>query len=463
MTATNDLLHYVEQLRFEHLSTRTLSHAQLFIEDSLGVALAGHLGSFTPQLLRAVRAQGSGDEARVWGSRLRLPAANAAMVNAYLIHCLEFDCVHEAAVVHPMAVILATLLAQCERQPELTGADLLLGVVTAVDVAACLGMASRAKMRFFRPAQCGAFGAAAALAKLAGMDQAGIRNVLGVLLGQISGTLQAHREGAPLLPMQIAFNARNAISAFDFARHGLRGPSDVFEGEFGYLPLFEGSFDLVASVQSLLTQAARGEHAISQVSHKPFPSGRATHGGVDAMLHLLQQHNWHAEQVRSVTLFAPPLIRQLIDRPALFGQGANYLKLCFPYCAASALLQGDLGVLDFSDAAITEERRFRLAQKIHVQADDNSDPNALAPIRVLMENNQGQRCEMRVCDVLGAPGNPLSAIAHWHKLQKNVALFDAHDATSRTETITSAVRSLAAMPSAAALLQALPVGKSYLF
>jgi len=57
---------------------------------------------------------GGAAEATVWGTGQRLPvAAAAAMVNAYQIHSQEFDCVHEGAVVHPMAAILPSFSSSC--------------------------------------------------------------------------------------------------------------------------------------------------------------------------------------------------------------------------------------------------------------------------------------------------------------------------------------------------------------
>jgi aconitate decarboxylase len=450
LDATAQLIAHVHELRFEDLPARSVANAKIFIADTLGVALAGHLGGFAQRLIGSAGALGQANDARVWGTRTRLPAAHAAMVNAYLIHCLEFDCVHEPAVVHPMAVILATLVAYAERsayaerrtpaQPwqhpgvnvpakPVSGRDLLLAVVVAVDVAATLGSASRAKLRFFRPAQCGAFGAAAALAKLAGMDSAGIRNVLGGLLGQISGTMQAHREGVALLPMQIAFNARNALTAFDFARAGLVGPAHAFDGEFGYLPLFEGAFDLSASVSKLLSDVRMGEHAIDQVSHKPFPSGRATHGGLDALQMLMREHALTPtasvdKLIAKIELFAPPLIRQLIDRPAQNGASANYLRLCFSYCAACVMLNGSLSVLDFSDSSLRDIARFRLAERVFVHADDNIDVNALAPIRLRLTTSDGRSFERTVTDVLGSPKHRLSSAAQEDKLRANMRLFE---------------------------------------
>jgi aconitate decarboxylase len=443
MSATEQLIDHIDRLRFDDLPAATIARAKCFIEDSIGVAMAGHLGSFSPQLIAQTQKLGSAPEALVWGSNIKLPVAHAAMVNAYLIHCQEFDCVHEAAVVHPMAVILACLLAECDRRPQITGAELILGVVCAVEVAAVLGCASRSRLRFFRPAQCGALGAVAALAKLAGMGQAGIRNAMGVLLGQLSGTMQAHREGVALLPMQIAFNARNALVAFDFARAGLVGPTDMLEGEFGYLNLFEGEHDLPASLALRLTHAGKGQFAMDEVSHKPFPSGRATHGGLEALLSLMHRHQLHAGQISAITLYAPPLIRQLIDRPARLGASVNDLKLCFGYCAATAALTGGLGVLDFAPAAIRDAARFALAAKVCVQADDNTNPNALAPIRLRLDTACGT-FESTVHHVLGSPGNPLSDAQHAAKLASNLALWPGIG----FDDLRAAVQRLEAQPSA---------------
>ena len=57
------------------------------------------------------------------------------------------------------------------------------------------------------------FGAAAAIGRLAGFDAATLVNAFGAVLGQLSGTMQAHAEGSPMLGMQVGFGARNAIVA----------------------------------------------------------------------------------------------------------------------------------------------------------------------------------------------------------------------------------------------------------
>jgi aconitate decarboxylase len=112
--ASAHLVAHVAQTQFNEFSAPAIAAAQTFILDSFGVAMAGTRGAFVGELIQTIAAQGRGDEADVWFSGVKLPAASAALVNAYLIHNQEFDCVHEPAVVHPMAVILASLCAYAQ-------------------------------------------------------------------------------------------------------------------------------------------------------------------------------------------------------------------------------------------------------------------------------------------------------------------------------------------------------------
>ncbi len=90
-------------------------------------------------------------ESTVFGSGERLPLMHAAMLNAYQIHSQEFDCVHERAVVHPMAAVLPALLGWAEREGGVTGTQLLRATVVAVDIA-------RQHWDYVREPRCGSSG-----------------------------------------------------------------------------------------------------------------------------------------------------------------------------------------------------------------------------------------------------------------------------------------------------------------
>jgi len=363
------------------------------------------------------------------------------MLNAYQVHSQEFDCVHEAAVVHPMAAALPALLGWAEREGGVSGARLIRAVVVAVDVAATLGLCSRAPMRFFRPANAGGFGATVGLAMLAALEGERLRDAIGIYYGQCGGTMQAHAEASPQLAMQMGFAARNAVTAVELARRGMPGPRAPVTGEFGYFALFEGEadpapFDLLGSVWR-----------IAELSHKPFPTGRATHGGIDAVQRLLKEDAVAADRVVACRFRVPPLTARLVGRPAMAGMSPGYARLCLPYVAAVCLRRGTVGLEDFSAAALSDPQTLGLARRLTVLADANPDPNALAPQRVEIDLAEGRTVACAVTAVLGSPGHPLSpeaarakfdacwrAVPHFPP-QRAMALWDAIDRLEGLEDV----------------------------
>lgn len=404
---------HVAGTTYEDLSPAAVLAAKTFILDSIGVAIAGSGDRWAPRLAECAAGWGAGSESTVWGSGQRLPAQGAAFVNAYQIHCLEFDCVHEGAVVHPMATLLSALFAYAERRGSVAGKDLLTAVALGVEVACSLGIASRAPMKFFRPATAGAFGAVAGLSKLAGFDLETLTNAFGILYGQISGTLQPHVEGSILLGMQMGFNARNALAAVDLAAHGLTGPHQVLEGRYGYFKLFEGAYDLT-SVMADLGKVWQ----VTRLSHKPFPSGRLTHGTVDGLLRLKRQYGFEAHEVSRVTVLAPPLVLRLVGRPDIPAPAANYARLCLPFVAATALLRGNVDVPDFAGDRLSDPTVHALARKVELVPDENPDENALVPQTIRVELADGRSWEVRLDSVIGSPETPLTREENLDKFRR---------------------------------------------
>lgn len=416
MTASNEsrsivdlFARHVAAASFDRLSARDLEKVRVFLLDSIGVGIAGSSGASIAELKEIVGGWGSGDEATVWVTGERLPAQLAAIVNAYQIHCLEFDCVHEAAVVHPMATVLSAMMAQAERRAArgnpVNGKDFIAALSAGIDVAGLLGAAATGPVRFFRPATAGGFGAAAALARMEGLDETGVRNALGAIYCQTSGTLQPHVEGSMLLGLQIGFNARAALSAIDIAVAGIRAPHDVIDGQYGYLRLIENDeFDLAPVLEKLGHEAQ-----ITQLAHKPFPSGRLTHGVVDALMQLCERHGLTSEDIVKVHGRVPPLVYRLVGRPDKPEPEANYAKLCLSFVAGVWMARGRVDVPDFaSPGALCDPDVHRHAAKVTVELDGNPDPNALDPQSFAVTLKDGSEHAITLEHVLGHPENALT-------------------------------------------------------
>jgi 2-methylcitrate dehydratase PrpD len=378
--------------------------AMRFTFDSIGVALAGTARPESAVLAAAASGWGSGRDARVWGTGEWLPAPSAALCNAFHIHNQEYDCVHERAVVHPMAVILAALLAFAEREGGVSGPRLTGALALAVDTAAVIGMSAQRSIRFFRPAQCGCLGAVAGLAVLAGLSAQATRDAFGLAYSQLAGTMQAHVEGSPALPLQVGLAARAALCAVDLARAGFGGPHRVLDGPHGYFTLFEPN----AAPDAAFAELGR-VWQIERVSHKPYPTGRAAQGAIAGLRQLRAAHGFAAEEVQKVTLAAPPLVRQLVDRPWRPDMTVNYARLCLPFLLATVLRHDGVGLDAYTPDRLRDPALGEWAARMCVVPDTNTDPNALRPQHLSVLLTDGSTLEASLPYVYGAPEAPFPA------------------------------------------------------
>jgi len=398
--------------RFGDLSSQAIERAKTFLLDSLGVGIAGSTAEGADGLGRVVTGWGQGD-VPVWGRSLRVGAPAAAFLNAWQIHNQEFDCLHEGAVVHVMAVVMPAALAAAATRGPVDGETLITAIAVGVDVAAGLGLASRAGFRFFRPGTAGGFGAVAAASRILGLDHPTAEAAFAWQLAQVSGTMQAHEEGSAILPAQVAFNARAALNACELAALGLTPVRAVFEGPYGYLPLFEGDTDIAPVLESL-GKAWR----IAEVSHKPFPSGRATHGGIEGVMALRAEHGFAVDDIDRIEVIAPPLIARLVGRVSRPDAGASYARLCMAFAIAKLLRNGAVDLSDFRGPALTDAETHALAARIQTTPDDNPDPNALAPQTVLVHLKSGATLRWHAETLLANPARPLTEAQHLAKFRR---------------------------------------------
>jgi 2-methylcitrate dehydratase PrpD len=417
--AAAKLVAHVSNSTFDDLSDAAKKALKIFILDSLGVTVSGRNAEWTAEVLRAAQSWGAGAEARALGQGVQLSAPAAAFVNAYQAHSQEYDCVHEGAVVHPMATAHSAALAVAERCGGVSGKDFMTAIALGVDASTSIGMAATSGLKFFRPAVAGVFGATVAAGRLEGLTADQMHNALGLAFTQCGGTMQAHREGKPTLALNVAFAARAAVQAVDLAKSGFPGPSAFLTGDFGYFNMMEDSFEIAPAFDDL------GKvWRITEVSHKPFSAGRATHVGIDVVLRLREKLGFTADQVEKITLLAPELICLLVGRPASAEMTANYARLCFQFTGALAAAKGEIPLDGYQAENITSPELQALAARIEVIQDDNPDPNALNPQTVILTLKDGRREEVAVADTFGAPNNPLSDDQNTAKF-KNCCSFGA--------------------------------------
>ncbi|MGL5838561.1 MAG: MmgE/PrpD family protein [Sphingorhabdus sp.] len=365
------------------------------LADTLAVGAAGAASLEGQRLSSTLGRWSRGDKARTLEDD-RESALAASFFNGFVIHCLEWDAVHEGAVVHALSVVTSALLEASDRYGRREPEEFLVALAVGVDIASGLGISATGPMRFFRPATAGVVGAALAVARLAKIPRDKMADVLGLAYSFAGGTMQAHVEASTALPLQIAKAAQASLQSIDLVWSGFDGPHDVLEGPFGYSALIE-PLDL-----SRYTTDLGDKWRISEVSVKPFPSGRASHGALGVLQELRRQGTVSLETVESIELFAPPLIHRLVGRPFEPEAPMSYNRLCLAFLVPLMLRDGHI------DPRYSETIA-PLARKVTVTLDDNHDGNALLPQKLMVRLKDGSTIERQIDDNLGSPEAPMSA------------------------------------------------------
>ncbi len=451
MTLSRTLVERALALTWADIDGPARAAAKTFLHDTLCVGAAGARAPLAVNVLTAARRWGEGSTCGVLGRPgVRLPQPSAAFVNAFQIHAQEFDCVHEPAVVHPMATVGAVILSEADRATSegepITGETLLTALVAGVEVAASLGLSATTPLKFFRPATAGIFGCVAALISLRRLPVDQGVSAFGYALAFASGTMQAHAEGKPALPVQIANAARAAVMAVDLAEAGLPGPEASLEGPFGYLTLFETAHNAAP-----LTDPAPG-FRIAEISWKPFPTGRAAHGGIVALQTLMADHGLTSGDIAQIVYRAPPLIHRLVGRRPSADMAPAWARLCLPWLGAVVLTRGTVGLADFTPERLSDLALLQLADRVLVEADDNPDPAAFTPATLTVSTNDGRSFRHSVTAQLGSPAQPLT---HEQHLAKQAACLDFGGLGANATAVADMIDRFETLPDAAAILSLL--------
>jgi aconitate decarboxylase len=406
MSPAQVIARHIVARSYEDLPAAVIDTTKRLILDALATTIGGSPCAWCRILVAQALEWGGRAESTILPDGHRVPAPSAAWAHATMMHSLEYDAIHEGAIVHALTAPFPAALAAAEARGQVSGRQFIAAVALAADLTCRIGLASQASMTFYRGATCGGFGSTAAVAKLWEFDAETTMQALGIVYSQLSGTLQSHREGASVNTMQSGFGAKAGVIAAALARRGITGSRDCFTGMFGYYPLYEGgSYDPSVLLGDLGTR-----YEVLSISQKPYPCGRLTHGAVELALALHHAQTIRADDIVQVTVAASPFVQRLVGRPHdPHQQNPLDARLSLPFTVANALRRGRIDIGDAEGAALGDPAIVALAQKVTVIVDpDLAPPNAAAPQRLEIVQRSGGRITRRIDVLKGAPGRALT-------------------------------------------------------
>ncbi len=409
MDVTRVLAGYVADLTYERIPEQARRVARRALIDTIGCAIAGS-GEPAAQLALAMGREDGGNPRStvVFAGRsggtgaLKLPPANAAMINAIAGHALDYDDVNTMG--HPSVPVVFTALAAAEDAGA-SGRELLAAYVAGVETETKINRAfgeSHYLHGWHSTSTLGVFGAAAAAAKTYRLNADQIAMAFGIAASQACGLRRNF--GTMTKPFHPGHASWAGLTAARLARAGFTADESILDSPQGYFPVFSaGAYDAARAVGEIDKWAL----ITPGLSVKKYPCCYCTHASIDAALTLKERFRIDPAMVTAVRaelspFYLSPLIHH---RPQSGLEG----KFSIEYTVAAALFDSKVVLKSFTDEMVQLGAVRQLLERVSSRSHNVKGEGVQGTFaRLTIELNDGSHLVEEVVEPRGGAGNPMS-------------------------------------------------------
>ncbi|MBI3805466.1 MAG: MmgE/PrpD family protein [Nitrospirae bacterium] len=403
-TLAERLARFSREISYRTLPPEVIHEAKRRLIDTFGCALGGWESApakIARKMARSVRLPSG---ATLLGEAHRTTEDLAAFANGTAIRYLDYnDTYLSKEPAHPSDNIPAALAAA--EAAGRGGRALIEAMVLGYEIQCRLCDAAALRPRGWDHVTYGAFSSTLAAAKLWRLSEEKTVHALG-LAGTPNQALRQTRVGEISMWKAAAFAnaARNALFAVALARLGMTGPAPIFEGEKGFKKIVSGEFDLPPLHPA-------GPFKIMESYIKYFPVEYHAQSAVQAALRLREEIEGKGDSIDSITIKTSDISYEIIgrDREKWHPQTRETADHSLPYCVSVALLDGEVGLRQFSPKRLNDPKLHALIQKVRVLPDpalSAAYPTAIANIVEIEQS--GARYVAQVDHPRGHPKNPMT-------------------------------------------------------
>jgi 2-methylcitrate dehydratase PrpD len=386
-------------LKYKDIPRDVVEHTKKQILDIIGVALGGSSKAGVKELAEIVIDWAGKEESTIFCFGKKVPAPNAAQVNATMGHALDYDDTGDGPT-HPSVIIVPTSLAVAERQGKVNGREFIATVALGVDMMGRLGQAFRTGVMtapvsghpgagWHLTCLYGYLASAGVAGRLLGLDEDQLVNAFGIAYHQCSGNGQCVTEGALTKRMGPGFAARGGIVAALMAAKGITGAKESLEGEVGLFNLYhKGEYN-----PTPLTAELGKRFAGLNAAMKPYPCCKGTHSYVDLALAMVKKHRIKPEDIKEITVFCQDEKYFLLYPLEKRRRPENPVDSQFsiPWAVAAVFARGRAGIGDFTEEAINSADILEVSGRVRVALDKNvGEKKGMIPAKISVTTKKGQ-------------------------------------------------------------------------
>jgi 2-methylcitrate dehydratase PrpD len=374
--------------------------------DTLGVTLAGAVEPASRIVQKLARSEGGVATCHILGTDLTTNATWAALANGTAAHALDYDDMCFVSLAHPSAPLVATAIAMAEKIGA-SGRAALEAYVLGFEVEAVLGRIMNPKhyqQGWHCTSTLGSIGAATACARLLQLDVSAIANCIALAASEACGLKENF--GTMSKPLHAGLAARNGVLAALLAQNGFTAAERALDGPQGFLVAMSSERSVLQD--ACATLGARWEILETGITVKLYPSCAATHPALDAVLDMRTEHHLTVDQVEGVEVEVDSVTPNLLiyDRPRTGLEG----KFSMPFCVASALRDGQVGLKTFEDAYASDFHMQELLPRVVMRMNPMLGRNApaLTQAIVTIRLRDGRVLRREANGARGYPDRPAS-------------------------------------------------------
>ncbi|NDW03166.1 MmgE/PrpD family protein [Jiella pacifica] len=383
----------------------------------VGCALGGADHPAMDVAIRALSPYAGKPDAVVLGRRERFDPLFSSFLNGISSHVHDYDDTTPSNYIHPTSPVASAMFAYASVNP-VSGLDFLHAFVLGFEVVTRIGNATypaHYRAGWHSTGSIGVFGAAAAIARLRGLDAQRMAWALGLAATQSAGLRDNF--GSMAKSFHPGAAAQSGYRAALLAEAGFTTGPTPLEGPRGFAAVEAGEYDLSDLLTGFGTQ-----FLLSTNTYKPFPCGIVIHPTIDACSQLKAEKGIDPANVKSVRLRVAPLVRDLCDQRPATGLEA---KFSIYHAAAIGLVRGRGGLAEFTDEAVRDPALAAMRDKVEAVADPKVGEDAVI-VEVTLQS--GEVLQHELLQSLGNLARPLSDAQLEEKFRDQAKVVDAERA-----------------------------------
>jgi 2-methylcitrate dehydratase len=407
-TVTARMSRWAAALQYEDLTLDAIYQAKRFLLDSMGCALGGyqqHDVKIALEVLGEVAGRGS---ATVIGTGRRIDPVSAALANALMIRCMDYNDIYwKQDPSHPSDIFPAAL-ACCERARS-GGKELIVGLVLGheFEMRFCEAAFPGIRERGWHHATLTAFVSPIVAGRALHLSWEQIQHAIGISASRHC-TLGAVTAGKLTMMKNTVdpMATQSGVLAALLAEKGYSGPEHVIDGKEGLTHVFGPEWKL-----NLLTDGLGESWRITQCGMKAFPTEALTHTPISAVLDLVKTNDLHPEQVEKIQIRSLARAADILSDPSKYDpRTKETADHSLPYVIAAALVERQVTPVQFTMGKIMDEKIRAQLKKVEVIADSEIEKvfPALQRVIVNITTKDGRMFSKRLDYPKGDPRNPLT-------------------------------------------------------